>query len=75
MAETARKREVDEARKRTRGSRPHDVCRRDVRDRVKAHRKLAAKQRDEYDAMNKRHQKEMEAPRRPAGCRRAMPDA
>jgi hypothetical protein len=62
MANTARQREVEESRKRTRGHSDVRVksAEADVKDRVAAHAKLKVKQRSEYDAMTKRHQKEME---------------
>jgi hypothetical protein len=61
MANTARQRETEEARKRTTG---HSSVRvksadADVKDRVAAHAKLKAKQDAEYDALKKRHAKEL----------------
>jgi hypothetical protein len=60
MNETARKRETEEARKRTTG---HAVVRvksadENVRDRVKAHQDLKSRQDKEYRDLNARHSKE-----------------
>jgi hypothetical protein len=63
MANDARKRETEEARKRGTGHASTRVksAEDDVKDRVAAHAKLKAKQDKEYSDLRARHEKEMES--------------